>query len=59
VEIRYGLDSTGRLVSAAAAGPGNVVAKDIRLAEMVIAKRVIVDPVALMDPAVSLKQLLR
>jgi 3-phenylpropionate/trans-cinnamate dioxygenase ferredoxin reductase subunit len=59
VDIRYGLDSTGRLVSAAAVGPGNAVAKDIRLAEMVVAKRVVVDPAALADPAVSLKQFLR
>jgi 3-phenylpropionate/trans-cinnamate dioxygenase ferredoxin reductase subunit len=59
VQIRYGLDDTGRLVSAAGVGPGNAVAKDIRLAEMMIAKRVVADPVALADPAVNVKQFLR
>lgn len=59
VQIRYGLDSTGRVVSAAGVGPGNTVAKDIRLAELMIAKRVVADPAALADPAVNVKQFLR
>lgn len=59
VQIRYGLDSTGRVVSAAGVGPGNTVAKDIRLAELMIAKRVFADPAALADPAVNVKQFLR
>jgi 3-phenylpropionate/trans-cinnamate dioxygenase ferredoxin reductase subunit len=59
VDIRYGIDDAGRLVSVAAVGPGNAVAKDVRLAEMVIGKRVVVDRGALADPAVNLKQFLR
>ncbi|MFE7416199.1 NAD(P)/FAD-dependent oxidoreductase [Rhodococcus sp. NPDC057529] len=59
VSIRYGLDTTGRLVSAAAVGIGNSVARDIRLADMAIARRVVADPVALADPTVNLKQFLR
>ncbi|CAN5285941.1 FAD-dependent oxidoreductase [soil metagenome] len=59
VQIRYGLDGSGRLVSAAGVGPGNAVAKDIRLAEMMIAKRVVATPAALADPTVNVKQFLR
>jgi 3-phenylpropionate/trans-cinnamate dioxygenase ferredoxin reductase component len=59
VDIRYGIDDAGRLVSVAAVGPGNAVAKDVRLAEMAISKRVVADPTALADPDVSFKQFLR
>jgi 3-phenylpropionate/trans-cinnamate dioxygenase ferredoxin reductase component len=59
VDIRYGIDAAGRLVSVAAVGPGNAVAKDVRLAEMAIAKRVVADPAALCDPTVNFKQFLR
>lgn len=59
VEIRYGLDVEGRLVSAAAVGTGNAVAKDIRLAEMMIAERISPDPTLLADPTVNTKTLLR
>jgi 3-phenylpropionate/trans-cinnamate dioxygenase ferredoxin reductase component len=59
VDIRYGIDDAGRLVSVAAVGPGNSVAKDVRLAEMAIGKRVVADPVALADPTVNFKQFLR
>ena len=59
VDIRYGIDEAGRLVSVAAIGPGNAVAKDVRLAEMAIGKRVVADPVALADPTVNFKQFLR
>jgi 3-phenylpropionate/trans-cinnamate dioxygenase ferredoxin reductase subunit len=59
VDIRYGIDDAGRLVSVAAVGPGNAVAKDVRLAEMAIGKRVVADPVALADPTVNFKQFLR
>jgi 3-phenylpropionate/trans-cinnamate dioxygenase ferredoxin reductase subunit len=47
------------LVSAAAIGPGNTVAKDIRLAEMLIAAQAAPAPVALTNPAMPLKALLR
>ena len=59
VEIWFGLDASGRLVAAAAAGPGNAVAKDIKLAEMLIARRAIPEAAALADPGVALKFLLR
>jgi 3-phenylpropionate/trans-cinnamate dioxygenase ferredoxin reductase subunit len=57
VEIWFGLDAGGRLVAAAGAGPGNAVARDIRLAEMLIARRAAPDPAVLADPAVTLKSL--
>ncbi|MDN0200083.1 FAD-dependent oxidoreductase [Streptomyces sp. S.PNR 29] len=59
VRIRFGLEADGRLLSAAAVGPGNSVAKDIRLAELLIARRAAPDPAALGDPAIPLKTLLR
>jgi 3-phenylpropionate/trans-cinnamate dioxygenase ferredoxin reductase subunit len=59
VEIWFGLDGGGRLVAAAAAGPGNSVARDIKLAEMLIARRAVPDPGALADPGVPLKSALR
>lgn len=59
VEVRFGLGPDGRVLSAAAIGPGNAVAKDIRLAEMLIAARAAPGPAALADPTVGLKALLR
>jgi 3-phenylpropionate/trans-cinnamate dioxygenase ferredoxin reductase subunit len=59
VELWFGLDPEGRLVAAAAVGLGNAVAKDVRLAEMLIAARVVVPADALADPGVALKSLLR
>jgi 3-phenylpropionate/trans-cinnamate dioxygenase ferredoxin reductase subunit len=59
VEVRFGLGPDGRVLSAAAIGPGNAVARDIRLAEMLIAARATPGPAALGDPAVQLKALLR
>jgi 3-phenylpropionate/trans-cinnamate dioxygenase ferredoxin reductase subunit len=59
VTIRFGITEQGRLVSASAVGIGNAVAKDIRVAEMLIAKRAFVEVDALRDPAIGLKQLLR
>jgi 3-phenylpropionate/trans-cinnamate dioxygenase ferredoxin reductase component len=59
VELWFGLADGGRLVAAAAAGPGNSVARDIKLAEMLIARRAAPDPVTLADPAVTLKSALR
>jgi 3-phenylpropionate/trans-cinnamate dioxygenase ferredoxin reductase subunit len=59
VELRFGLGPDGRLLAAAAIGPGKAVAKDIRLAEMLIAAQAAPDPAALTDPAVQLKALLR
>ncbi|MCB8877713.1 NAD(P)/FAD-dependent oxidoreductase [Acidisoma silvae] len=48
----------GRLVGASAFGPIGKVAKDIRLAEMLIDAKCHPDPAALADPAVKLKALL-
>lgn len=59
VELWFGLDAAGRLVAAAAVGPGNAVAKDVRLAEMLIAARAVLPTAELADPAVALKSLLR
>jgi 3-phenylpropionate/trans-cinnamate dioxygenase ferredoxin reductase subunit len=53
------LAEDGRLVGASGIGVGNAVARDIRLAEMLIAKRAIPDAAALADPAVQLKALLK
>jgi 3-phenylpropionate/trans-cinnamate dioxygenase ferredoxin reductase subunit len=58
-EIWFGLADGGRLVAAAAAGPGNSVARDIKLAEMLIARRTAPDPAALADPGMTLKSVLR
>jgi 3-phenylpropionate/trans-cinnamate dioxygenase ferredoxin reductase subunit len=49
----------GQLVGASGIGPGNAVARDIKLAEMLIAKAARPVPAALADPAVQLKSLLR
>jgi 3-phenylpropionate/trans-cinnamate dioxygenase ferredoxin reductase component len=59
VILRFVLDDSGRLVATSAIGEGNTVAKDIRLAEMLIELRAVPDPGALADPSVSLKSLLR
>ncbi|MEK1924257.1 MAG: FAD-dependent oxidoreductase [Rhizobium giardinii] len=56
--ILFHLDIDGRLIAASGIGPGNAVARDIRLAEMMIAARVRPDPVALAAPGTKLKTLL-
>lgn len=56
--ILFGLADDGRLVTASGIGPGNSVAKDIRIAEMLIAKRARPDPTALSAPETKLKALL-
>jgi 3-phenylpropionate/trans-cinnamate dioxygenase ferredoxin reductase component len=55
----FHLDADGRLVAASGIGPNGVIARDIRLAEMLIAKRATPDPLALSSPNVKLKSLLR
>ena len=45
--ILFHLAPDGRLLAASGIGRGNAVARDIRLAEMLIAKRARPDPVAL------------
>ncbi|MBZ9736364.1 FAD-dependent oxidoreductase [Mesorhizobium sp. CA18] len=56
--ILFHLAEDGRLVAASGIGPGNAVARDIRLAEMLIAKRATPAPEALGSQAVKLKSLL-
>lgn len=56
--ILFHLAEDGRLVAASGIGPGNAVARDIRLAEMLIARRARPAPEALGSPEVKLKALL-
>ncbi|WP_185970393.1 MULTISPECIES: FAD-dependent oxidoreductase [unclassified Mesorhizobium] len=56
--ILFHLAGDGRLVAASGIGPGNAVARDIRLAEMLIAKRAKPAPEALGSQDVKLKSLL-
>ncbi len=56
--ILFHLAEDGRLVAASGIGPGNAVARDIRLAEMLIAKRASPSAEALGSQAVKLKSLL-
>ncbi|WP_244484684.1 MULTISPECIES: FAD-dependent oxidoreductase [Rhizobium] len=57
-EILFHLAGDGRLLAASGLGRGGAVARDIRLAEMLIARRAHPDPAALADPATKLKSLL-
>ncbi len=57
--IEFGLDQEGRLVAASGIAEGNKIAKEIRVAEMMIAKRLSPKPSDLEDCNVSLKSLLR
>ena len=56
--ILFHLAGDGRLVAASGIAHGNAVAKDIRLAEMLIAKGARPDPAQLAQPGVKLKSLL-
>lgn len=56
--ILFHLDASGRLLAASGIGRDNVVARDIRLAEMLIAARAHPDPDALEASSVKLKSLL-
>ncbi|MDK1493698.1 FAD-dependent oxidoreductase [Sinorhizobium sp. 7-81] len=58
-EIVFFLDEHGRLAAAAGLGPGGAIAKDIRLAEMLIDTQVSLDTKLLADPTVSLKSFLK
>ena len=55
----FHLADDGRLVAASAYGPNAAIARDIRLAEMLIAARATPDPADLASPDVKLKALLR
>lgn len=56
--ILFHLAEDGRLMAASGIGPGNAVARDIRLAEMLIGKRAKPAPEALRSQTVKLKSLL-
>lgn len=56
--ILFHLKQDGRLAAASGIGPGNAVARDIRLAEMLIARSAHPDIGALAAPSVKLKSLL-
>ena len=49
----------GRLVGASGVGPGNSIARDVKLAEMLIAKRATPSAAQLADPTIHLKALLK
>ncbi len=52
-------DAEGRLVGASGIGVGNAIAREVKLAEMLIAKRAAPVAAQLADPGVALKQLLK
>jgi len=54
----FHLAGDGRLVAASGVGPTGKVARDIRLAEMLIARRAVPERESLASPAVKLKALL-
>jgi 3-phenylpropionate/trans-cinnamate dioxygenase ferredoxin reductase component len=56
--ILFHLDAEGRLIAASGIGFGNAVARDIRLAEMLIAARAHPDPAELASPDAKLKKML-
>jgi 3-phenylpropionate/trans-cinnamate dioxygenase ferredoxin reductase subunit len=58
-EIHFHVAQDGRLVAASGLGPNGAIARDIRLAEMLIAKRAAPAADDLADPDVKLKSLLR
>lgn len=56
--LLFHLGADGRLLGASGLGPGNAVARDIKLAQRLIARRAAPDPAYLADPTASLKALL-
>ena len=57
--LLFECDASGALVAASGIAPGNGVARDIRLAEMLITRGIRPDPEMLTDPNRPLKALLR
>ena len=53
------LNAEGRLVGASGIGQGNIIARDVRLLEMLIGKRASPDAAILADASVQLKSLLK
>lgn len=58
-ELLFQLGEDGRLLCASGLGPGNSVAKEIRIAETLMARGIRPPAQALQDPAFNLKTLLR
>ena len=57
--VMFHLTETGHLIGASGIGVGNVFARDVKLAEMMIAKGISPAPELLADPTVQLKALLK
>ncbi len=57
--VLFHLKDDGTIVGASGIGVGNAVGRDIKLAEMMIAKRLKPDPALLADPAQQLKSILK
>ena len=57
--VMFHRDHEGRLVGASGIGPGNSIARDVKLAEMLIGKRASPSAEQLADPTVQLKALLK
>ncbi len=55
----FGLGPADRLLAVAGVGAGTSVAKDVKVAERLIARRVVVEPGVIADPQADLKRLLR
>ncbi|MGF1477799.1 MAG: NAD(P)/FAD-dependent oxidoreductase [Geminicoccaceae bacterium] len=58
-KLIFQCDEAGRLAAAAGIGPGNSVAKDIRLFEKLIERGTPLEPARLADPSINLKSLLK
>ena len=59
VNLQFHLASDGRLLGASAFGPNEVIARDMRIAELLIERGSVPGGDRLADPAVKLKSLLR
>lgn len=57
--VEFHLTSEGRLVGASGIGIGNAIGREVRLAEMLIAKNISPTEVQLADPNIQLKTLLK
>jgi 3-phenylpropionate/trans-cinnamate dioxygenase ferredoxin reductase component len=57
--VIFHCDATGRLVGASGIGPGNAIARDVKLAEMLIGKKASPSQTQLADPTLALKALLK
>jgi 3-phenylpropionate/trans-cinnamate dioxygenase ferredoxin reductase component len=57
--LLFHLAQNGKLMGASAIGTGNSIARDVKLAEMLIAKGAAPSPALLADPSVQLKSILK